>query len=172
MAFSMRAAVAFALVAGSVARLHADAPGSACLPARVVTLYNDRVYIEEVGYLDSDGFRPDVSFTPFFRTLNPAFVTNGTPDEIAAAAGKVLIAKADWLNFLKDRTSGDGARPARLRPSMQTCTIAGVAYVALGAGEPGRADPAAGQTPHDGEGAGATRVQAAPRTVSGFLYWQ
>jgi len=88
MAFSMRAAVAFALVAGSVARLHADAPGSACLPARVVTLYNDRVYIEEVGYLDSDGFRPDVSFTPFFRTLNPAFVTNGTPDEIAAAAGK------------------------------------------------------------------------------------
>jgi len=114
------------------ARLHADGPAPSSLPARVFSLYNGLIYIEEIGYLDPSGFRPDISITPFFRSLNPAFVKNGTPDEIVAVAGKTLITQADWRSFLKEGGArGDAAKPARLRASSETYTIAGVTYVAV-----------------------------------------
>jgi hypothetical protein len=167
-----RAVVALLLAAGAVARLQAEDANSPCVPARVFSLYNDRVYIEQVGYVEPGGFRPDFSYTPFFRTLNPAFVQNGTPEEIAAAAGKVLITRVDWLNSRKDSASAEAAQAPHLPASARIYTIAGVSYVALGSGDSSRLEGVVRQLPAASEVPQVKPDPAVPTPGSHFMYWQ
>jgi len=160
------------LAAGAVARLRADNANSPYVPARVFSLYNDRVYIEQIGYIEPNGFRPDYSYTPFFRTLNPAFVQNGTPEEIAAAAGKVLITQADWLNSRRDAAPTAAAPAPHLPASARIYTIAGVSYVALGARDPSRLEAVVSKLPAASAAPQVTHDPAVPAPGSHFMYWQ
>jgi hypothetical protein len=169
---AIRAALALLLASGAVARLRAEDTNSPGVPARVFSLYNDRVYILEVGYVESGGFRPDVSFTPFFRTLNPAFAQNGTPDEIAAAADKVLITQADWLNSRKETAPAAAAEPGRLPASARIYTIAGISYVALRTGESSQVEAVVGNAPGISETPRVARDPAVPTPGGNFMYWQ
>jgi hypothetical protein len=126
-----RILIACALVAAAPACLRAGGVRPTSIPARVFSPYNDRVYIEEIGYLDPEGFRPDVAITPFFRTLNPAFVANGSPEEIAAAAGKILVPQAVWAACHPDRGEKGESGPSRPRVAADIYTIAGVNYVCV-----------------------------------------
>jgi hypothetical protein len=125
-----RAVLALALAAAGAGGLR-TARGDPDLPARVFTPFDGRVYIEAAGYLDPGGFRAYVTTTPFFRTLNPAFAANGTPDEIAAVAGKILITPPDWQRFLASSDPKARAEAARLAASSETYQVAGVAYLAV-----------------------------------------